>query len=152
MSKVLLKKIETLDRASSDYAFISNAWLRSYRHSAFAGKIPSDVYFYKHEPLIARVIEASEIIIACNPDDQDQLFGFLCYENKKSWYYAHYIYVKKVFRGMDIATDMLKMSGLDSSLKHLATHRTTDYEVLARKLNSPFIYNPYTLLEDYNGT
>ena len=149
MSKVKLKKLETLDRASSDYAFISNAWLRSYRHSAFAGKIPSEVYFYVHEPLIAKIIEASEIIIACNPDDEEQLFGFFCYEHRDSWLRSHYIYVKKVFRGMGFATDMLKMAGVDPTIKHLATHRTTDYEVLARKLQSPFVYNPYTLLKDY---
>lgn len=143
-----LKQIEAIDRASSDYAFISNAWLRSYRHSAFAGKIPSEIYFYTHEPLIAKLINSSKLIIACNEEDEDQLFGFLCYDVIDSWFICHYVYVKKVFRGMDIATDMMRMAGLDPTIKHQATHRTTDYEVFMRKLQSPFVYNPYNLLKE----
>ncbi len=133
-----------------DIPFIKNSWLTSYRNSTYAWKIPNPVYFHEHGALISNMISKSNILVAVNQDDEDQIFGFIVFEPHKitNTSVIHYLYVKSAYRHGQIATELLDevmyQSEQMDSLPIVVTHFSKEFEKFCAKV---FIYNPYLLKE-----
>lgn len=135
----------SLRRASEDdIGFIFNSWLKSYRNSLFAKTISNTIYFSEHHKIIEKLAKTSEIIIACNPDDPNQIYGYACAEKIDGIFTLHYIYVKQPFRRLGLANFMLTAFDVDMSEPSIHTHQTKVSELLAAKFNT--VYHPYLLI------
>lgn len=139
------------ERNADDRNFIIASWMRGFRNaSSWAHKIPSEVYSIRHEQLVKRLLNDSHSIVACSPDDPNQIFGFAIYQPSiESVSIIHWIYVKQMYRklgiGNEIFREVLMRSGHDLKLPVAASHETRALDWAANKFN--VIYNPYLAFE-----
>jgi hypothetical protein len=134
--------IEIRNAVTDDLPFIFATWLRSYRHSSqFAKKISNDVYFKYHHAAIERIISRGGIIKIANiVGDPNVILGYACLEAQGGTdMVVHYVYVKKNFRKMGIASRLYKPEKGD-----YFTHLTDDVTWALAKYDG-LIYNPYRL-------
>jgi ribosomal protein S18 acetylase RimI-like enzyme len=123
----------------ADVPFIFNSWLKSYR--SMARTVSNPVYFEFHHKAIEALLQRSEVLVAVNPADANELYGYIVYEVVQDVPVIHYAYVKQSFRGLGIATALA--AKLQVSGGGFYSHETrAGIEVLAHK-GLKFVYNPY---------
>jgi GNAT superfamily N-acetyltransferase len=59
-------------------------------------------------PLVQWLFANSQVLIACDPDLPDVIYGFIMYQTHEHHSVIHYMYVKKAFRGYGIASQLVK--------------------------------------------
>ena len=83
-----------------DLPFLYNSWLKSYRLSHFAEKVTNTIYFQDHHKLVERILQNSKVLMACNPSDPSQLYGYVVASSVDDIIVVHFLYVKHTFRNM----------------------------------------------------
>lgn len=145
------------DAVEDDYSFIYHSWLKSYRATWDRGAnttrhIDKDVYYYYQKHIIRDLLQESHVMVAVNPDDLDQIYGYcLAQTSERGCGVIHYIFVKQSFRRLGIATLLYAEArrrthtlGRDPMI---ATHATgVFHKELGEKYN--VIYNPYLLFRE----
>jgi len=128
-----------------DVPFIFNSWLKSFRDSSLVAAVSNTVYFSNQHKLIQKLVKTSEVLISCNPDDPDQLYGYIVCERIDNVFVIHYVYIKTSFRGLGLAKALL--AATDYNGKELAahSHSTKAAQFIGRRYN--FIYHPYVLFD-----
>jgi hypothetical protein len=99
----------------------------------------NDVYYDNHKLVVKELLETQKIIIACNSEDNGQIFGFICYNDNNE---IHYLYVKYPYRKMGLARYLLDSIPSDPTKPLIVTHLTS---AIKSKLGDEIIYNPYLL-------
>jgi len=95
---------------SDDINFIYATWLRSYKHDSPLTKYTKRTLFFdEHQKLLDRLLPKIQVIVACDENDQDLIFGFLAFEPK----IVHFVYVKEPFRKMGIARKLIESQGIN---------------------------------------
>ncbi len=95
----------------TDWRLISDAWQRSYRNSPWAGVVPNHLWaglmLEMQDGLLARGADCAVIVDESRPD---LIVGFICTERVAGLEQPvlHYLYVKRDFRGVGIAGDLLR--------------------------------------------
>jgi GNAT superfamily N-acetyltransferase len=140
--KILLRSAN-----EEDISFIFNSWLKSFRNSFFCKGIVNSVYFTEHHKLIEKILKTASAVIACNPEDPSQVYGWICAEEIDGVFCMHYLYVKHSFRGLGIGRLLFNTFTHESGLAGIYTHQTRASETLGIKLN--LIYHPYVLFSSY---
>jgi hypothetical protein len=137
----LLNKIRIREANEVDVNFIFSSWLKSYRLSSFAKQISNAVYFPEQHKLIENLLKSSVVLVACNIEDPDQVYGWVCATKIMSVYCLHYIYIKQQFRKFGIARFLMQTSGHNPDIIGLYTHHTNVMADMAKKAN--LVYHPY---------
>lgn len=92
-----------------DIPFITSTWLKTYRNASRLKDVTLEgLYFNEHNKLINQSLNTSKILMACDPEDKEHVFGYLVGVNRPYGDFLHYIYTKKVFREQGIAGDLIK--------------------------------------------
>lgn len=131
-----------------DISFIFNSWLKSFRNSQFAKFIPNPTYFTEHHKVIEKLILNNLVLIACDPKDEKQIYGWVCAGLTEGIFTLHYIYVKHTYRKLGIAKAMLNEVRKDDAAA-VCTHLTHIGSQLTSKYN--LLYSPYVALTaDYD--
>lgn len=139
-------KIALRGAQSEDLNFIRHSWAKSFRHNCFwPKKIPHQVYFPVHRMLINQALERSTAIMAVNPENENQIFGYIIVENEADFYCVHYLYVKSLFRGFGIANQLIEFCVPYTDFVYYS-HLTNFAEFLAKNHNAH--YNPYIFMSD----
>ncbi len=106
--QIKLKKSKDLEL---EKPFIYSSWLKSYGKSIEARRMSANTYFTNFKRILEDIIDGESFAaVALNPDDHEQIYGYAVF----SWdadidvTYLHYIYVKQPFRGLDVASRLLK--------------------------------------------
>ena len=120
----------------NDFPFIHRSWLKSFHPKAVLWKI----YSSYHSKVIKRILEKATVVIAVNPKDDDQIFGFICYEPDV----LHYCYVKEVFRNQQIGQRLLEVA-FGQSEDVMSSHFTKSLSRLEK--GREIYYNPYLIKE-----
>lgn len=137
--------------AVSDLALIRNSWTKSYGKHSPAGdcragswaRIPQAVYEYEQHRLIGRLLERALVLVACNPEDADQIFGYIVAEQQEQPVY-HYLYVKDSFRKLGIATQLYGAAAqVLGGERAWSTHWTPVIAGVIDKRKLAIRYNPY---------
>jgi predicted GNAT family acetyltransferase len=135
-----------------DFNFVVNSWLNSSHELFPARKINKKYYNKMQTPLFASIIGTSNILVACNSEDPNHIFGYVVFERLGNEVIVHFIYVKKELRTFGIARQMIE-SGIPewgkqaiaiTSMPNL--QKTTEDEErvdVMRKWN--LVYDPYIL-------
>ena len=127
----------------SDTSFIFSSWLKSYRNSAFARNISNTIYFSEHHDIIENLLACSDVVVACNKNDQSQIYGYIVASKINDKLTVHYIYVKHPFRRMGIGRYLLTSIRQDFTDDALYTHDTHISSRLSAKYK--FSYHPYLM-------
>ncbi len=130
--------------------FVFKAWISSFEGSPWAGVVPAHVYYDIAKMSINQLLHRGmKIALAVNPDDDNQIIGFIAYES--SGPLLHYLFVKDLFRGEGVAKALLAFAGFDPSGPVFHTFRTPDLSKLRRMVHRPGFARrkaPYSLAKD----
>ena len=140
MSKSMKVRVRTA--TEEDANFILNSWLKSFRNSFFAKSINSTVYFTEHHKVLRKLLKRSTTLIACNPEDANQIYGYLVLEKVDGILCIHFTYTKQVFRKLGVQRQLLALVNHDfDNDSALYSHDTK----MARELAAKFklVYHPY---------
>jgi GNAT superfamily N-acetyltransferase len=119
-------------RPSTDIGFLFAAWIGSYKTSDWAGVVCDHVTYAIHKATINQLLaRGMKVVMAVNPDDEDQILGFVAYEVGPV---LHFCFVKDVFRRQGVAKQLLEAAGIDRTGPVFHTFRTDDARYLGRRL------------------
>lgn len=141
------KTLKIREVTEPDVSFVFNSWLKSHRHSDSTRGISSPVYYAGHHRLIERIILQSKVLIACNKDDESQIYGYICAGHVDGILAVHYIYIKQTYRNLGIGKELLNQFQHDFATASCYTHKNRMSDLLAEKYN--MVYHPYLTMELY---
>lgn len=120
----------------TDLHFVYRSWVNSYRDSEWAGCLPQHLSYPVYSAAITQLLKRGmRITMAVNPDDRDQILGFIAFEPGL----LHYVFVKSIFRRQGVATSLMACANFDRSAGPvLGTFRTHD----ARHLGA-IVFKPH---------
>lgn len=101
--------------------------------------LPPSLIKYHHDTLLKKIIRNSDITLACDPDDPDTVWGWVCSDGDL----LHFIYVKSAFRGFGIGGVLLRTTDTELE-KCVVSHRTGSLYVAWPMIN--FRWNPYRMI------
>lgn len=111
----------------SDVQFVVGTWIEGYRRgSPWAHRLRDRVFFRHHQPIIAALLERSEVLVACDQSDPRVIYGDIVYElSSPEGPAVHWVYVKKSLRRLGVAAHLLAATGLPQDLAGVnITHPT----------------------------
>lgn len=122
----------------ADENFIFATWLRCYKHSsAFARRVPDKTFYLHHHAVVAGILDRAEVTVATLADSDSTIIGYSVREPGV----LHFVYVKKAFRRMGVATQLLAGTDVNGCV---FTHWTEGWDLLSKKWPNAQ-YNPYLL-------
>ena len=112
MSKTGVKFRELNLENTGELGFVFKSWIGSFQNHA--GPIPRDMYRTLYQGLLDRIVRrpGCVVLLAVNPANPDQLFGFAVAERDTPT--LHYIYVKggaSALRRKGVGSDLLEALG-----------------------------------------
>jgi len=143
-----LGQIRIRPATEADAAFIFSTWLKSYRDSHFGSNMPTTIFYTEHHKVVERLLKGCQTYVACNNEDINELYGFICGEKVDGILVIHYAYVKHTYRMLGIGGQMLNVFEHDPNKPSLYTHHSKMAPSLSRKYR--MIHSPYlALTPDY---
>ena len=141
---ILLRKPEPDDRA---IRFVLDSWCKTvaaeppwdFSSTRHTPPPPHPLLIYEHDTLLKKIIRNSSITLACDPDDPDTVWGYVCCDGEL----LHFIYVKSAFRGFGIGGCLLRSAGIPKG-KMSISHRTES--LFTAFPNIRFYWNPYRMI------
>jgi hypothetical protein len=99
-------------KGEDDLKFILKSWIRSYARSPYAGAMTRSRLVGAIKGTIGDLLRREDCVatMACNPNNSDQIFGFVVYETNCDTPVLHYVYVKAPFRGFEIGSDLVSVA------------------------------------------
>lgn len=138
------------DAVEADAPFIFNSWLKAYRNSKVTQALQNEIYFNGQHKLIEGLVKRAKFIIACNPADETQIYGYSVGETIDGVLCVHFVYVKEPYRKFGIATGLLLALGHIPGTAFVYTHRTHAAEKLEAK--GGMVYYPYLAYYGYEAS
>lgn len=129
---------KTRKKTDADTAFIYNSWLKSYRNRH--EDVRTEVYYQMQSAVIDKLLASAEVSLACNPDNHDEIYGYVVYEQLPTTNIIHYVYVKHYLRKSYIAKQLVEHA-LDLSKTTFVSHTPHHADSLLDKYK--LIYNPF---------
>lgn len=83
---------------------VLNSWLRSDRDNGRNRLMSQETYYDGFRGECVKKLDAGYVTVACNPEDEDQIYGWACSNGTA----LHYVYVKMTFRGNGIAGALVR--------------------------------------------
>jgi len=127
-----------------DVPLVLNSWLKSYRDCPASWGTGNDDYFRTQKTVISKLMTKCNVAIACDPQDDDQIFGWLAWEDSKEDIVVHYIFVKHIFQRMGVARRLWEHAS-PGQRDVVATHMGPAANGLKEK-GIKFRYKPFRLL------
>ena len=112
--------------AESHLAFVYNSFLQSYRGTFPLYIIDRATYFRVYHDIMEKAITGLGVLVAHNPDDPDHILGYVVGNAAE----IAYVYVKQDYRGLGIATDLVKVCLQNHEL--LTGHPPVKHSLLTR--------------------
>ena len=141
---ILLRKPEPDDRA---IRFVLDSWCKTvaaeppwdFSSTRHTPPPPHPLLIYEHDTLLKKIIRNPSITLACDPDDPDTVWGYVCSDGEL----LHFIYVKSAFRGFGIGGCLLRSAGIPKG-RMMISHRTESLFVAFPNIR--FYWNPYRMI------
>lgn len=130
-----------------DQGFIHNSWLKShYDVGSNIKAIGRGTYADHHRDVITKCLSRSQILIACDPEVESLILGWIVFEAIGAQVCIHYLYVRGSQRRFGIGRRLYEASRAiahDDDLPVLITHLTPNWQHIDRKA----VFNPYMIEE-----
>ena len=131
---------------NDDIHFVVDAWLKNYSDQESVLKMHGCKGV--HRTLILACLSKYQTIIACNPEDEDQIFGFLNYFTDDTNFITNYVYVKTPFRSMGIGEKLFDCAKFPTYKEAIATHSTYVFHKFARAKKLEHFYYPHLIFKE----
>lgn len=128
-----------------DENFIYNSYLKSF-HSYYPMKfVPDILYFKPQSECLDFLLDTATCLVACFPEDPDEIIGYCIYQNVTEALVLHYIYIKRQHRDKGMAADIIRQIIGDNTMI-IASHICDDYSKLKHTIpNCKVIYDPFLI-------
>lgn len=135
------------DADENDLSLVFDSWLKEYRLTVFGVQVESDVFYPNYRKHIGKVIRASAVTLACNPEDVDQIYGYIVHRLIGDIRVVSWTFVKGPFRAMGIGRKLFCEIGGADIVTHLSNRVTNTKLQTIRpgqiKLPTDIVYNPF---------
>lgn len=127
------------DPKGDDLAFVLNSWLKSARSVGPAKLMTNETYYGGFRDECVRKLDDGYVLVACNPEDEDQIYGWIAASNGV----IHYLYVKLPFRNYGIGKALVRECVPQFTMESTSVSTAgAHHSVWARKYNLQ--YDPYS--------
>ena len=130
----------------SDSGFLYSTWLKSYRQMPFAQNMSNDVFFHHHKQQIEKILAKpnTEVIMICEIDDPNHIYGYGVIEKYGDAAIIHYVYMKHAYRKLGLVGNLLKSEiPLLGQKLTFVTHESRHHKAFKQKFNLE--YNLYLI-------
>lgn len=128
------------DYREEDKAFVMSTWLRGlYYGDSWFSLIPKDRFMSRYKLIVEAIISkrSNIILVACDMNDHDTIFGFSCLS--ADFNIINWVFVKKLFRGKGIGKSLVPQN--PKTVSHLTE---TGKSLLAIKFPNT-VFDPFEL-------
>jgi hypothetical protein len=123
-----------------DVNFLLNSWLKSFRPSC--PLVSDEVYFREQKRLVLRLLEDTNVLLACDPVDPGVIWGYLVgASDGQGFGVVHWVYTKHALRKFGIARALLAQAGILAGFE--ASHLTDIGRRLLVDHPGLFTFNPW---------
>lgn len=131
------------EMAKDDYRFIIHSWARSFSVSRVISKLHMNEWLAckSYAAILEQRLPAMSGIIACNPEDETQIFGYLVFDDHESAATIHFVYVKDYLRNNGIGS-LLSCTLIEKSINS----SYPEYGFLKQVLKKEISFKPFHLL------
>ena len=137
------------DYRDADLPMILGSWLRSgLQYPIFTAevgrppirlRVPGTLLLSQSRTLLKALIPKTHVLVLCNPEDEDHIMGWVCYETETPC--LHFLFIKFNFRRMGMGSRLLSETGLPESPDECeCSWRTPALNFLT---NHKWIWNPF---------
>ena len=134
-------RIRNRDPNAGDDSFIYDSWLDSYAKGSDEAKAtPSRFYRQGEHKLIERCLARSNVLLACNPEAEQHIFGYIVAETGFAPC-LHYLYVKNFYRRAGLARSLMNYTLDYERLEY--SHRTAVFKKFMNLKSEKITFNPY---------
>jgi ribosomal protein S18 acetylase RimI-like enzyme len=136
---------------SEDSNFLLNSWLRELEYNRFYPYrfIHTKTFNTQQTAILQTLIANSLVLIACNQEEFDQIYGYIIFEKLDPETILHFLYVKKTFRNNGIGKRLLEAAAPDFGAKPIViTHLPRQPEGLDLKtylIRNQLFFDPYVI-------
>lgn len=111
-----------------DVPFLSSTWKQQFKfESSWANRIRWPIFSAGHSKVIGRLLQRSLVLVACDPDEASEIFGYLVYEAEPAKL-LHFAYTKPAFRRAGIFRSLLAETRFPADLAGVeVTHGTRSW-------------------------
>jgi hypothetical protein len=126
----------------SDFNFVINSWLKTYKYSGpHVRRMLDSEYYPAYGPVVESLIKRSDVYIAALREDTDVIIGYLALEPHANEDIIHFALVKDVWQKKGIGK--LLLTAANPKRKTYFTHWTSPVQSLVTKYD--FIYHPFKI-------
>lgn len=111
------------------------------RESDLGRSCRTSIFFAEFQNIIDHLLKTCEIIVACSPDDEDAIIGYLIHGPEC----IHYAFVRPSSRGFGIATELVREAF--PAWKTLTFSLNTNMSKKINKKYPELTYNPFILFK-----
>ena len=133
----------------SDLDFVMDTVSKSLRNSPMFKLCSNDVFYEGFKEHIEPLIMESQIVVACNPEDPSQIYGYVSYYKTGSHNTGkivsttvNYMYIKQVYRGMTIGSQLLNVIWHKDTFL-LYKYSTPSWEKFIKRHTSKAYFSPF---------
>lgn len=128
-----------------DESFIYSSFLKSFRDSYPIKFVPNSLYFKPQSDIIEFLLSTAECLVACFPEDPEQIIGWCLFQPLSDTVAVHYLYIKNQHRNLHMGLDVIKEVIGEAKLI-VASHMCDNYDKLKYKIpNCKVIYDPFLI-------
>jgi hypothetical protein len=145
-----------------DVNFVLDSWLKSYRKAAqfyytnlnkkgeniHIPIVSEAVYYAGAEPLVKTLIEKADVIVACDPSDLSNIYGYICAERIAGELVIHWIQVKYTYRKWGVGKSLFDIVKHEEDPTPFCTFYKPVAYIIGKK--NPYYevnYDPFLLLK-----
>lgn len=102
---ILIRQPAILTEQSNDLDFIYSSWIKCVLNQKPYSVLDKSWLNAAQHSIITRLLRNCDVLIACDPQDIDQLFGYIVFDKNKRT--LHWVYCKYDFRKTGVATKLM---------------------------------------------
>ena len=129
------------DACHDDLPLVINSWVKA--HASFTRADGCVIRYVNHPAVVLDLVQRCSVIVAYDPDDPSEVFGWLCHELIQGELVIHYAFIKQVFRRHGIANGLYDRVATGRAFT--ATHGGFTFAELRARYH--FELNPFLLKE-----
>lgn len=118
---------------TQDLNFLLSSFLKSFRNSDESRQMSNEVFFDTYKPLWFQVLQNSLVVVASNPEDPSQIYGYAVYQSIGGVRVLHWVYVKFTFRHLGIAKRLFEHVDSDPATPTICTFISHVFEKKKKK-------------------